>query len=99
MKTIATLFILSLVFGFGSAFAANALSLTFATQFLHPSDWSFEENRGQIADPSGNALPEIKFFGSFAGAQVYCTSQKISIVFTKKTPIPFANPATKKVPI
>ncbi len=90
MKTTVTLLISAMVFIYYSAIAANVPSSTFVSQFLHPKDWAFEENRGQLADPSGNALPEIKYFGSFGGVQVYCTTQKLSFVFTKTTILPSA---------
>jgi hypothetical protein len=83
MKTTATLFISSMFFVCYTAIAANPPSSKFVSQFLHPKDWAFEENRGQLTDPSGGALSEIKYFGNFGGAQIYCTNQKLSFVFTK----------------
>ena len=99
MKTTTTLLISSMVFICCTAIAANTPSSTLVSQFLHPKDWAFEENRGQLVDPSGNSLPEIKFFGSFGGIQIYCTNQKLSFVFTKITQSPAWNYQTKKMGI
>lgn len=45
--------------------------------------WSFEENKGQLADEQGKLLPEIKYYGKDHGIIVYCQPGKISFVFTK----------------
>jgi len=99
MKTTTTLLISSMVFICCTAIAANTQSSTLVSQFLYPKDWAFEENRGQLVDPSGNSLPEIKFSGSFGGVQIYCTNQKLSFVFTNTTQIPASKSQTKKLGI
>ncbi len=85
MKTTATFFALLMICVCYTSMGANPPSSTFISRFLHPKDWAFEENRGQLTDPSGNNLSEIKYFGEFGGMQVYCTNQKFSFVFTRST--------------
>jgi hypothetical protein len=48
-------------------------------------NWAFEENMGQLSDPSGANISDIKFFGKSAGVQVYCKTGGLSFVFIKKT--------------
>lgn len=47
------------------------------------SNWSFEENRGQLADENGSVLNDIKYFGRDKGVAVYLRENKISFVFTR----------------
>jgi len=83
MKTTTSLLATALLFIFYLKAGADVPSSTFANQFLHPKDWSFEQNLGQLTDENGNQLLEIKYFGKFAGAQVYLTTNHLSFVFTK----------------
>jgi gliding motility-associated-like protein len=52
-------------------------------QYIRHSDWNFKENKGQLRDPSGNRLPEIKYYGQQGGVHIYCKPGAISFVFTK----------------
>jgi hypothetical protein len=51
---------------------------------LHKS-FSFEENKGQLADEKGELLPDILYYGKDKGVNVYCFKNKIAFVFTKAT--------------
>src|ERR1022692_2371759 len=86
MKTTAYLFFCGFLLNLYPAIAGNGSILPSASQLLHPKNWAFEENRGQLADQSGNLLPEIKFFGNYAGVQVYCSTDHLSFVFLKTIP-------------
>lgn len=59
-------------------FATGPLS---TATLLHPKNWAFEENMGQLNDQSGNKLSDIKYFGSYAGVHVYCFDNQLSFVF------------------
>jgi hypothetical protein len=59
-------------------------------QFINHKDWSFVENKGQIATPNSekgengfDLHPEIKFYGHQGGVYLYCKPGMISFVFTK----------------
>src|SRR4029078_4070418 len=43
----------------------------------------FEENRGQLADPYGKLLPEVKYYGHDHGINLYCQNDRLSFVFTR----------------
>lgn len=60
-----------------------AQDLQFA-KTLH-RDWSFIENKGQLADENGKLLPDIKYYGRDKGVNIYCRQQMLSFVFTKTT--------------
>lgn len=53
-------------------------------QFLS-ANWSFIENKGQLADEKGNILSDILYYGKDKGVNVYCRQQVLSFVFTKTT--------------
>src|ERR1017187_9548086 len=86
MKTTVYLFVFGLILNSFYAIAGNGYISPAATQLLHPKNWAFEENRGQLADQSGNLLREIKYFGNYAGVQVYCSLNHLSFVFLKTIP-------------
>jgi len=52
-------------------------------QFINHNDWSFVENKGQLADDKGNLITDVKFYSHEGGAHIYCRPVKISFVFTK----------------
>jgi len=52
-------------------------------QFINHKDWSFIENKGQLADNNGKLISNIKFYSHEGGAHIYCRPGKISFVFTK----------------
>lgn len=49
---------------------------------LHPS-FSFQENKGQLTNEKGSAVPDILYYGEGNGANIYCFKDKIAFVFTK----------------
>jgi len=99
MKTTTSLLATAMLFISCFYAVADSPPSTFARQFLHPKDWSFEQNLGQLTDPNGNQLPEIKYYGIFGGAQVYCTAQRLSFVFTKTTGKHIAALSQSKIPV
>jgi hypothetical protein len=46
-------------------------------------DFSFTENKGQLADEKGNLLSDISYYGKSNGVAVYYRSNKLSFVFMK----------------
>jgi len=56
-------------------------------QFINHKDWSFVENKGQLADVSflkeGEKISKVKYYSHEGGAHIYCLPGKISFVFTK----------------
>lgn len=65
------------------ASTTKAQDLKFA-KILH-KEWSFIENKGQLADENGNLLSDIKYYGRDKEVNIYCRQQSLSFVFTKAT--------------
>lgn len=67
-----------------SFFLYSALSEA-AVKSIYPGNtsFSFEENKGQLADEKGDLLPDILYFGRGKGVNVYCFRDRIAFVFTK----------------
>jgi hypothetical protein len=84
-KVIAILFLIFQI----NSFAIYAQPLQKAENLLannKNNNWSFEENRGQLADENGLVLNDIKFYGRDKGVAIYLRKNKISFVFTKTEP-------------
>ena len=61
-----------------------------AKQLINSNDWSFVENKGQLAAPNplkeGNAMDmhtDIKYYSHNGGPDIYCRPGMISFVFSK----------------
>src|SRR6185503_16798217 len=54
-----------------------------AKNFNSTRPFSFEENKGQLKNESGNTATDIKFYGNQGGVYVYCKPGMLSFVFTK----------------
>lgn len=54
-----------------------------AQNLMANTQWSFEENKGQLADENGNVLKDIKYYGKDKGVSLYCGNGKLSFVFLK----------------
>jgi len=67
--------------------------------FINHKDWSFVENKGQLATPTAEGksaltpaptlkgadrVSDVKFYSHEGGAHIYCRPNKISFVFTKR---------------
>ena len=61
----------------------NAQSLKYSSNLFQDKDWSFVENKGQLADENNNLQPEIKYYGHQGSVYLYCKPRGISFVFTK----------------
>jgi hypothetical protein len=71
---------------------------------MNGSDWSLQQNLGQLYDDAGTQHPEIYYYGALKGVKVYCLKNKISFVFTKYTPETKTNwsaklPLVKQAPV
>lgn len=49
--------------------------------------WSFIENKGQLADETGKPLSDIKYYGKDNDVNIYCRNRYISFVFSKRRSI------------
>jgi gliding motility-associated-like protein len=72
------IFLLALIAN--TVYAGNPVSIK---NYINPKDWSFVENKGQLADQQGNIITDVKFYSHSGSAQIYCSPSKISFVFTK----------------
>src|SRR5438552_13303770 len=52
-------------------------------QFINHKDWSFVENKGQLADENGNLITDVKYYSHEGSVQVFCRPGKISFLFIK----------------
>ena len=80
-RSASVLFFLALLF---SGFSGNAkpnVNGNTVTKSLHT--FSFEENKGQLADEHGNLLQDISYFAISGDMNVYFRNNKLSFVFTK----------------
>jgi hypothetical protein len=71
-----------LVLLFSTVFSVRAGSPQIQN-FNTQNPFTFEENKGQLADEDGRQLPDILYFGRDNGLNVYCFKEKIAFVFTK----------------
>jgi len=79
MKRYILLLFLFSTFGTSSLFAGNQLlqnNVRTTKQTMHPKDWSFTENKGQLSS-------DIQYYGQQGGVFLYCRPSTISFVFTK----------------
>jgi len=67
-------------FLFAKLYAASPVQVQ---QFINHKDWSFVENKGQLADDKGQLQPEIKYYGRQGGVSLYCKPGMLSFLFTK----------------
>jgi hypothetical protein len=51
--------------------------------FIKKTNWSFLENKGQLADENGNKLSAIRYYGRQDNVNIYCKANTISFVFSK----------------
>jgi len=80
------LFLLSITAGPGIITAAHAQAVKPSNQqLINHQDWSFVENKGQLADASGQTHADIKYYSHDGGPEIYCRPGKISFVFKKFT--------------
>ena len=85
MKPSKILIILILAFVGRKTFAANPPNVqprlkegySSGQEFMNHKDWSFVENKGQLADRN------IKFYGRQGSVNLYCRPGKVSFVFSK----------------
>lgn len=82
MKALAILLFLYLAFT-ATAYTQPTLQAQNLLAKNKSNNWSFEENRGQLADENGVVLKDIKYYGRDKGVSVYLRKNKISFVFTK----------------
>lgn len=68
--------------------AIHAANQQFVKNFNLNQSFTFEENKGQLADDKGQLLPDILYYGKDKGVSVYCFKNKIAFVFTKVTSVP-----------
>ncbi len=61
----------------GSSITLLAQSLKYQSNLFKTTDWSFEENKGQVENQ------DIKYYGHQGGVCLYCKPGRISFVFTK----------------
>jgi PKD repeat protein len=79
-KSFAIIILIGLLFFINRTSAQNQSAQPFE---LHPKEWAFVENKGQLADEKGRLLPDVLYYGHDGGVYVYCRPGKISFVFTK----------------
>lgn len=64
---------------------ARAGSPQFVKNFNVQQPFSFEENKGQLADEKGNVLKDILYYGWDNSSGIFCFKDKIAFVFKKTT--------------
>lgn len=55
----------------------------YSQNLLQTNEWSFEENKGQLADENGVVLKDVRYFGRDKDVAIYLRKNKISFVFSK----------------
>ena len=60
-----------------------AQNMAYQTTLQKSRPFLFMENKGQLADENGQALPDIKYYGHQGGVNVYCKPGMVSFVFIK----------------
>src|ERR1035437_4879736 len=55
-------------------------------QFINHKDWSFVENKGQLAPTlkGDDGVSDIRYYSHEGGAHIYCRPGKICFVFSKQ---------------
>jgi hypothetical protein len=89
-KLTLVLFFLLFLLRSGQAYCAGDASLLQSLK----SNWGMEQNLGQLRDPSGKNLDEIKYFGKNGAVQIYCRTNSFSFVFMKNQ---LKGPAVKSI--
>ena len=77
------LFIFAFKAVFGSGPINPAKSPVNSGDLPNDNNWSFIENKGQLADPSGKLLTDVKFYSHASGPGIYIRPGIISFVFSK----------------
>lgn len=63
--------------------------------FLAKRQFTFQENKGQLADEHGRLLSDILYYGKDNGVSIYCYKDRIAFVFEKHS----SHPLRKRLPI
>jgi hypothetical protein len=64
---------------------ANAGTPKLVQNYKTTPPFSFQENKGQLADEHGKLLPDILYFGRDRGVTTYCFKDRIAFVFLKSS--------------
>jgi gliding motility-associated-like protein len=70
-----------LFIGTGSSFAGNPAVVK--VQNFQMRQWSFVENKGQLADQGGKIIKDVKYYSHSGPVHLYCRPGMISFVFTR----------------
>ncbi len=78
------LFSILILTGSGFLFSTRAQVIKpSAQQLINHNNWSFVENKGQLADANGQSHADIKYYSHDGGPEIYCRPGMISFVFKK----------------
>jgi hypothetical protein len=69
----------------------------FAGNFMSNRSFSFQPNKGQLADEHGKLLPDVLYYGKDKDISFYCFRDHIAFVFSKNMTAPTGNRLDKKV--
>lgn len=65
------------------SFSVQASQPKFAGNFMANRSFSFQPNKGQLADEHGKLLPDVLYYRKDKGVSIYCFRDHIAFVFTR----------------